>query len=314
MRLPRRLVVLRRMLSVSRDFFSLPLEEKAAFGIEHSAHFRGWSEMRNERDWREQLHLGRECPSTASAIEAGEMPAFRRLEGPNLWPADAAWREAVMTYIDVATGLGELILSRIAGLLRVDPTSFGNTKSDGYLVAKIIAYHPQTSEQALRSGVAAHVDFSWLTINLQDSVGLEVRRPDGRWGPVDVLSDAVWVHVGELLEHATAGRYLATPHRVLNPSAETTRLSIPVFVNPPLDGIVPVFTAAAAHDSLSPHDRLRGESEEHIHRVLSRRSGYRPFTFGPAEWRRKGKGVWCCACCPSPPEDLSEPHSPRSSG
>jgi isopenicillin N synthase-like dioxygenase len=288
------------MLSVSRSFFSLAREEKAAVGIEHSAHFRGWSEMRNERDWREQLHLGRDQSSPASAISAGEAPEYRRLEGPNLWPADAAWREAVTSYIEIATGLGGEILFNIARALGVDGAPFGNTSRDGYLVAKIIAYHPQTSAQTLRSGVAAHVDFSWLTINLQDSAGLEVRRPDGTWVPVDIQPGAVWVHVGELLEHATAGRYLATPHRVLNRSSARTRLSIPVFINPPLDGIVPVFTGVSALGARAPHDSGPGNSDEHVHRVLSRRSGYRAFTFGHAEWRRKGLGVWCSTCCSGP--------------
>jgi isopenicillin N synthase-like dioxygenase len=277
------------MLAASHAFFSLPDDAKRWLAIERSPHFRGWSQMRNERDWREQLHLGRDRPAAQAAT--GSTPAFRRLEGPNLWPADSAWRDVVARYTDAAARLGARVLDGLARRLGVDGRCFARVGSDGYLVAKLIGYHPQPSARAARSGVAAHVDFSWLTINLQDSAGLEVRRPDGAWVPVDVRPGAVWVHPGELLEHATRGRYAATPHRVVNPSTRRTRVSVPVFVNPPLDTMVPVF---AGPDAPAPAAPLC----DHVHRVLALRARPAPFHFGEAEWRRKGEGGWCFSCCP----------------
>lgn len=283
--------LLDRMLEASRAFFALPREEKVPLSIERSGHFRGWSEMQNERDWREQLHLGRE------RSPGGDIPSYRRLEGPNLWPQDVAWREIVSTYLEAAAHLGERILRAVAHALGMDPTHFERVASDGYLVAKLIGYHPQPSCEPLRSGVAAHVDFSWLTVNLQDSGGLEVRRPDGHWTPVDLRPGAVWVHGGELLQHATGGRYLATPHRVINRSSTHTRVSIPVFVNPPLEARVPVFV-----DLPQPGRRIEQAAPEagdgHVHRVLPPVSRATAFHFGAAEWKRKGLGGWCFSCCP----------------
>lgn len=279
---------LARMLQASRSFFSMSPETKNAIAIERSPHFRGWSQMRNERDWREQLHLGRECRA------AGDQPAFRRLEGPNLWPTDADWRAIVSRYIDASAHLGERILATVGRALGIDATHFGRIRRDGYLVAKLIGYHPQPSAGTARSGVAAHVDFSWLTINLQDAEGLEVRRPDGAWTPIDVDPSAVWVHVGELLEHATMGRYLATPHRVVNPSTTRTRVSIPAFINPPLDAWVPVFTNLRSRDPAPGSSRQ--DPGEHVHRVLPPATPREAFHFGHAEWLRKGLGCWCFAC------------------
>src|SRR5689334_21465593 len=54
---------LAQVLDDTRAFFKLPQESKSAIAIEHSQHFRGYSEMKNERDWREQLHLGAELES-----------------------------------------------------------------------------------------------------------------------------------------------------------------------------------------------------------------------------------------------------------
>jgi isopenicillin N synthase-like dioxygenase len=276
------------MLAASHAFFALPDDAKRSLAIERSPHFRGWSQMRNERDWREQLHLGRDRPA------AGDQPDFFRLEGPNLWPDDDAWHDAIAGYTDAAARLGDVVLERVAHALGVDAGGFARAGSDGYLVAKLIGYHPQPSRRALRSGVAAHVDFSWVTINLQDSAGLEVRLPDGVWTPVDVRPAAVWVHAGELLEHATRGRYAATPHRVVNPSTRRTRVSVPVFVNPPLDTLVPVFAGPEAPARAAPPC-------EHVHRVLEPRARRAPFHFGRAEWRRKGEGGWCYSCCPGRP-------------
>ena len=283
------------MLDASRAFFALSREEKLAMAIERSAHFRGWSEMRNERDWREQLHLGRE------QSPVGDGPSFRRLQGPNLWPRDAAWREIASSYIDAAMNLGERILRTIARALDIDPACFERVASHGYLVAKLIGYHPQTSSGELRSGVAAHVDFSWLTINLQDGEGLEVRRPDGMWVPVEPRTGAVWVHAGELLQHATRDRYLATPHRVINRSATRTRVSIPIFINPPLDAYVPVFANMPASDDRPQQDPSEAD-DGHVHRVLPPGFRGQEFHFGASEWHRKGVGGWCFSCARQAPE------------
>jgi isopenicillin N synthase-like dioxygenase len=284
--------LLDRMLSVGRSFFLLSREEKIALAIERSAHFRGWSEMRNERDWREQLHLGRERPAT------GEHPAFLRLEGPNLWPEDGGWRNAVSSYMDLAARLGEAILAEIARALRVDGACFNRVGREGYLVTKLIGYHPQTSAHRVRLGVASHVDFSWLTMNLQDSAGLEIRRPDGTWTQVDVRPGTVWVHIGELLEFATGGRYVATPHRVVNRSHERTRVSVPVFINPPLDAVVPLLADTPKLAERSVRSLAADDSGEHVHRVLDPRVERQPFHFGTTEWHRKGRGGWCFACHP----------------
>jgi isopenicillin N synthase-like dioxygenase len=284
--------LLDRMLSASRSFFLLPPAEKAALAIERSPHFRGWSEMRNERDWREQLHLGRE------RSPAGEHPGFLRLEGPNLWPEDAGWRTVVSAYMDRAACLGQSILETLARALDVDGASFERVGRDGYLVTKLIGYHPQSSTRQVRLGVAPHVDFSWLTINLQDSAGLEIRSPDRTWTPVGVRPGAVWVHIGELLEHATGGRYEATPHRVVNRSNERTRVSVPVFVNPPLDAVVPLFAGLPSLAARSVGGPRLDDSGAHVHRALDPRRERQAFHFGAAEWRRKGHDGWCCACRP----------------
>jgi hypothetical protein len=243
--------------------------------------------MHNNRDWREQLHLGRERPAS------GPSPAFLRLEGPNLWPPDLDFRRTISSYMDATAALGETVLKRLSEALHLDDTPFAGMDGDGYLVMKLIAYHPQTSSTVSRAGVAPHVDFSWLTLTLQDSPGLEVRAPTGGWTLIEPRQGSLWVHAGELLQFATGGRYQAVSHRVINHSIERTRISIPLFMNPPLDAHVPVFVRPPSRSAVHPE-----VSPEHVHRVLRPSVPGDPFHFGEAEWRRKGLGRWCADCVP----------------
>ncbi len=97
--------------------------------------------------------------------------------------------------------------------------------------------------------------------------------------------------LGALVEVVTGGRLRATPHRVTNANRERARISIPVFVNPPLAAMIEC-------TGFEPPRRLVQEQHPHIHRVLPENSGTRaPFSYGAAEWRRKGLNVWCAACC-----------------
>ena len=77
------------VMSVAGKFFALPEAERHALAIANSPHFRGYTVLGGERtkgvsDWREQLDVGPEEP--AASITRND-PPWRRLRGPNQWPA-----------------------------------------------------------------------------------------------------------------------------------------------------------------------------------------------------------------------------------
>ena len=265
-------------------FFARPQLEKDALAIAHSPHFRGYSQMHNERDWREQIHFGREVAGGAG----GEQ--FGCLEGPNLWPGDVAWRERMLAYLAAVEGLGQRVLSLIAESLGLPAQAFAS-EHEPYLLMKLICYHAQPDAQRPRQGVAAHLDFSWVTLTLQDGTGgLEVQDPEGTWIPVVPVPGAWLVNIGELLQFATRGAFVATPHRVVNPSTQRSRISIPMFLNPGLRAMVaPLEVPEVALCAAEPLP--------HVHHVLDPAAPRTPFVFGEAEWRRKGQNVWCRQCC-----------------
>jgi isopenicillin N synthase-like dioxygenase len=280
-------------LTDARAFFALPDGDKRTLAIEGSPHFRGYSTMLTERDHREQLHFGSELPPGPATDAA----PFWQLQGPNVWPSDAAWRQRVLAWLADAAAAAQRVLARVRDALALPDGAFGNDAP--YLLLKLICYHAQAPGSAPRPGVAAHVDFSWLTLTLQDDVGgLEVRCPDGSWCAVPPEPGTVLVHTGELLQHATGNALLATPHRVVNPSAARARVSLPLFLAPGLDERV---TRRLPLRTVLPET-------EHVHRVLPfapARGAEPALHFGRAEWRRKGENVWCERCC----ADVRRAHS-----
>ena len=138
-------------------FFARPQLEKDALAIAHSPHFRGYSQMHNERDWREQIHFGREVAGGAG----GEQ--FGCLEGPNLWPGDVAWRERMLAYLAAVEGLGQRVLSLIAESLGLPAQAFAS-EHEPYLLMKLICYHAQPETQPPRQVAGAPLERRASTI------------------------------------------------------------------------------------------------------------------------------------------------------
>lgn len=274
------------VLEQSRRFFDLDAAEKNRMHIRHSDHFRGYSQMKNERDWREQVHFGQELPAVPVAENSENC---YRLIGENQWPVvlGEPFRSTMLEFLQATSQLGDALLSAFAELLG-QPTNYFRQLSAAppYLLMKLICYYAQPNTVEDRPGVAPHCDWSWLTILLQDDVGgLEVLTQAGDWQPVAPAEGVLSVNVGELLEILTRGQYLAAPHRVINPSEEKKRISVPVFINPPLDALVSPLNLPATPIAHPP--------QEHIHRVCEQGLVKSGFPFGPSEWERKGLGKWC---------------------
>lgn len=275
--------VWRTVLSEAERFFAGPSHRKEALNIRHSSNFRGFSQMKNSRDWREQLHFGTEWPD--GAWSEGR-PEYYRLAGANPWPS-ISWAEGVLQYLAAVQKLGFRLLEVLGERLGVSCDRFiGSPKEPPYILLKAICYYAQPGAEQ-RSGVAPHCDWSWITLLLQDETGgLEVQGPDGVWQPVPPEPGVLAVNTGELLEVLTRGYLRAAPHRVINPR-ERPRISLPVFLNPALSARIEPLPEAPGPAWDSPFQ------PEHIHRVVPRGTVVAPFCFGESEWQRKGLGRWC---------------------
>ena len=225
------------IFAAAQAFFSLPANEREAIAIERSAAFRGYTLLGSEitkgrADWREQIDFGPE----QDAPPADARPAWRRLRGPNQWPASLpSLRTAVLCWMDALTDVGLTALRALAAGLGLDPHHWdGDFVPDADVHLKIIRY-PAPKPGTTNQGVGLHTDSGLLTFILQDDVGgLQVQLGD-RLVEAPRIDGAYLMNLGETLETATNGYLKATPHRVVGPPVDRDRISIAYFFNPRFD-------------------------------------------------------------------------------
>lgn len=234
-----------RVLALAREFFALPVAVKNQISQLKSPQFRGYSriggELTNgEVDWREQIDIGPERPVIDNA------QGYWRLQGPNLWPAaPAGFRAAFEDWDAALSAVGIRLLRHWAVSLGARESTFDAAFADRPATLIKVVRYPGTDDTA--QGVGAHKDSGVLTLLLVEpgSAGLQVENASGKWIDVPPLPGALIVNIGELLEVATGGYLRATRHRVLAPPPGSDRVSIPYFLNPGLDALIPIITLPA---------------------------------------------------------------------
>ena len=231
------------LFEASRRFFALPEGRKLAIQMANTRHFRGYTRLGDEltggrTDWREQLDFGLELP--ALDVAPGD-PPWRRLQGPNQWPADVPeLRQLVLAWQDRLHDVAQRVLRAFALSLE-QPADIFEASCTGLpqQVIKTIRY-PGRDVARDEQGCGAHKDSEYLTLLRQDRVGgLQVLAGSGEWIDAPPLPGSFIVNTGELLEVASDGYYRATMHRVVAPPAGVERLSLAYFLAARLDAVVP---------------------------------------------------------------------------
>jgi len=231
-----------QVLGLARDFFALPVDAKNEISQLKSPQFRGYSRIGGELtngkvDWREQIDIGPERP----VIDGAE--GYWRLQGPNLWPSTPSGFRAAFEEWDTALSVvGLRLLRHWAVSLGAAEDTFDPAFTDRPATLIKVVRYPGTSDTP--QGVGAHKDSGVLTLLVvePESEGLQVELSVGEWVDVPPLAGVFIVNIGELLEVATGGYLRATRHRVLAPRPGSDRVSIPYFLNPSLDALIPVIS------------------------------------------------------------------------
>lgn len=251
------------MFQHSRTFFALPRAAKQALHMAHSPHFRGYTAAGDEitrgaRDWREQLDIGAERAALPPASDSVADEAWRRLQGPNQWPAELpALRPSLLQWQDRLTAVGLRLLRALALALEQPEARLSAAFEDAPVQHLKIIRYPGRSVDESDQGVGPHKDSGCLTLLLQDRQGgLQVQSPeDGSWLDVPPLPGTLVVNLGEVLELLSGGFLRATLHRVISPPAGSDRLSVAFFLGPRLDAQLPTLP-------LPPHLAARSRGVE----------------------------------------------------
>ena len=180
----------------------------------------------DQGDQYEGYKLHWECPP------GHPVAAECELYGPNRWPA--AFPDLASTIADywaACDAAAAPMLDAFAAVLGVSAAEFRGWH-DAPLTNMTLLHYPAQPPASDITGIHPHKDTNVITLLHPDPVGgLEVRGLDGEWVEVDAPPDALVVNVGEMLELWSGGRFVATPHRVINRSGEE-RYSFPFFVVP----------------------------------------------------------------------------------
>ena len=222
---------LQRLEAEARTFFDLPAVDKQAIAMQQGgAAWRGWFPLGGELtsgrpDNKEGLYLGEPLGDDDPRVAAG-WP----LHGANLWPAAApGLKPAAEAFFDRATVAAAALTQGVSLALGLDERYFDRHYLQRPTRLFRIFNYPPTPPEAW--GVAEHTDYGFLTLLAQDDAGgLEVRTRAG-WRTAPPIPGALVCNIGDMLERLTGGRFISTPHRVVNRS-DRARLSFPFFYDP----------------------------------------------------------------------------------
>lgn len=192
----------------------------------------------------ESLMLMHELPPDDPGLRAG-LP----MQGPNQWPDWLPdFKPAMLDYVREVDRLGRHIVRLIALSLDLPATALDHHFAHPTTFLRALHYPPQPPVEDGQMGSAPHTDYGIITLLAQDdSGGLQVRPRGGDWIEAPPIPDTYVLNVGDMLSRWTNGRFVSTPHRVINRSGGD-RYSLPYFLDPSMDSVIeclPTCTDAA---------------------------------------------------------------------
>ncbi|KAF2496841.1 2og-Fe oxygenase family protein [Lophium mytilinum] len=228
-------------------FFALPHATKMTAHVQKNPAIRGFEPMfetrldpRTQGDTKEAFTMG-DCPLEPEqnyVSKTGAQPPSNITRPQNIWPEGEAWfRDAMYAYYAAVTPLAAKLIQIFALAFELPETAFDGLFKFPIWGMRALHYPPlppttTKGEEAAAVSLGAHSDFSWLTMVLQDEVSaLEVLNKDGVWVDAPPVPGTFVCNVGQYLERQTAGRFVATVHRVRNKTG-AERYSLPFFLTP----------------------------------------------------------------------------------
>lgn len=217
--------VIARLQAAAKRLFDLPMEAKMATYIGNSVNHRGYVPPGEEefypgaKDAKEGFDLALDLPPE-------QVPPGHPMLGPNQWPDLPGFREDVMAYYAAAFAVGRRLLRALAMALGQAPEAFERLVVTPPSQLRLLHYPTQTAVEDI-SGIGAHTDYECFTLLLTSTPGLEVMNQAGQWIDAPPVPGVLVVNIGDMMEFWSAGKFVATSHRVRKVVEE--RYSFPLF-------------------------------------------------------------------------------------
>jgi isopenicillin N synthase-like dioxygenase len=221
--------------TMANTLFALPEATKQKINIQHSTNHRGWGQVSAEKldpngpsDYKETFDMALDLsPYHSQVARCGQ------LYGPNQYPNIDGFIQLMQHQYQLSMEVALRILKAMALALQLPIDFFSQHFSYPVSVLRLIHYPPQ---QENKNGAGAHTDYGCITLLYQDQVGgLQVQDRKGDWLDATPVENSFVVNIGDLMQRWTNDCYKSTSHRVTSPTAQTTRFSMPFFVEPNFD-------------------------------------------------------------------------------
>lgn len=158
--------------------------------------------------------------------------------GPNRWadePADMS--DVIFDYWAACDKLAAALLGSFETSLSLPVGDLSGRFEHPVTNMTLLHYPPSQPEENVH-GIHPHKDTNVLTILHPDPVGgLFVRTRNGDWIEAKPPPDALLVNIGDMMEVWSGGRFVSTPHKVVNTTGQE-RYAFPWFLVPSHDEII----------------------------------------------------------------------------
>ncbi|KAI5668737.1 hypothetical protein M9H77_18590 [Catharanthus roseus] len=237
--------VIKRLQKVGIEFFELPQEEKEVYAKPcGSTSIEGYGtrlqkDMGGKKGWVDHL-FNKVLPP--SAVDH------------RFWPKNPPeYREATEEYAYHLQQVANKLFESLSIGLGLEKEEIKRAFGGDELVYNLkINYYPPCPCPDLALGVPPHTDMSAFTILVSNNVqGLQVFQDD-QWINVNNIPNSLIIHVGDQIEILTNGKCKSVFHRSIV-NKEQTRMSWPVFLEPPPDFEVGPYHKFLSEDNCSKY-------------------------------------------------------------
>ncbi|KAJ7968833.1 2-oxoglutarate (2OG) and Fe(II)-dependent oxygenase superfamily protein [Quillaja saponaria] len=222
--------LLEKLKQDTEGFFQLPLDEKVKYRKPDDFEGYGNHILSDDQklDWGDRFYMVTN-------------PVHKRK--PHLFPElPSSLRSTLESYIEELQKISIKLLGLLAIGLKVEPREVVELFEDG-MQSMRIGYYPPCPQPELVMGISAHTDGTGITIlNQVNGVnGLQLKK-DGVWIPVNALSNALLVNIGDVLEIMSNGIYKSVEHRA-RVNCKEERISIAMFFYPKFESEISPLTS-----------------------------------------------------------------------
>lgn len=212
----------------TEKLFEIPMEEKLKHrvGFHHQGYLPPKSSILKSSAIMEKIAVNTKKDTNAAWVfmrnrnaDDPKVLANVRHRGLNQWPDSLPeFKKALDAYVTAMEQLSLKLLPIYARALGLPADYFESMFKTPEYYLRCAYYHPEEGMEEGQYALAPHSDGSFLTLLPMTPVpGLEVMTPSKEWLKVSYVKGALIVNTGQVLNRLSNDRFIATPHRVVNP-------------------------------------------------------------------------------------------------